>query len=111
MPASDVYAWAKASTKPTYTLAEVGSISSVVQVDSNLNNQVAPESITGSGNDGKMAHVLYVNNGGADYTIVVSTASGYITPDGNGITLTCPQNGYCELSYLNISGTIYVRGI
>lgn len=110
-PASDVYAWAKASTKPTYTLAEVGSISSVVQVDSNLNNQVAPESITGSGNSGKIAHILYVNNGGADYTIVVSTASGYITPDGMGITLNCPQNGYCELSYLNINGTIYVRGL
>lgn len=110
-PASDVYAWAKASTKPTYTLAEVGSISSVVQVDSNLNNQVAPESITGSGNSGKTAHILYVNNGGADYTIVVSTASGYITPDGMGITLNCPQNGYCELSYLNINGTIYVRGL
>lgn len=35
MPASDVYAWAKASTKPTYTYSEVGAAASGHNHDSN----------------------------------------------------------------------------
>lgn len=110
-PASDVYSWAKASTKPTYTPDEVGVISSVVSVTENITNQTAPSTITGSDNSGKCAHVLYVNGGNEAYTIALSTASGYITPDGQAIELSCPEGGYCEVSYLNVSGTIYVRAL
>ena len=38
MPASDVYAWAKAATKPSYTASEVGAIPST---DKGANNGVA----------------------------------------------------------------------
>lgn len=110
-PASDVSAWAKNPTKPTYTPQEVGVISSVISTDVNKNNQTAPESVVGQDNSGKVAHVIYKNTGTEDYTIALSTTSGYITPDGQALELTCPQNGYCEINYLNIDGEIFVRGL
>lgn len=110
-PASDVSAWAKASNKPVYSPSEVGFISSVIETNTNKNNQTAPESVTGATNNGKNAHVIYQNTGSENYTIAISTTSGYITPDGQAMEITCPQNGYCEISYLNIGGTIYVRGL
>jgi hypothetical protein len=66
-------------------------------------------SITKSSNAGKAQTIIYVNNGSADYTVTVPTT--YKTPDGAAIELTCPVGGYCEVSYLNISGTIYARGL
>lgn len=48
-PASDVYAWAKASSKPTYIASEVMSISTVA-ISANTSSSC---SITGSGNAGK----------------------------------------------------------
>ena len=83
---------------------------SAVTVSSNLNNVVCPNQILGSEMSGAQAAVVYVNSGATtDYTITVSTT--YETPDGNQLNLTCPKNGYCEISYLNINGTIYARGI
>lgn len=110
-PASDVSAWAKNPTKPVYTPQEVGVLSSVISTDVNKNNQTAPESVVGQDNSGKVAHVIYKNTGTEDYTIAISTTSGYITPDGQALELTCPQNGYCEINYLNIDGEIFVRGL
>lgn len=83
----------------------------VISVTSNLTNQIASQAVTGVANSGKHETVLYVNGGNENYTIVISTNSGYITPDGNAIELTCSAEGYCEVSYLNINGTIYVRGL
>ena len=105
LPASDVSAWAKASTKPTYKASEVMSISSQ-SISANTSSSC---SITGSSNAGKAQTIIYVNNGSADYTVTVPTT--YKTPDGAAIELTCPVGGYCEVSYLNISGTIYARGL
>jgi hypothetical protein len=83
---------------------------SAVTVSSNLNNVVCPNQILGNEMSGAQAAVVYVNSGTTtDYTITVSTT--YKTPDGNQLNLTCPKNGYCEISYLNINGTIYARGI
>ena len=57
MPASDVYAWAKASTKPTYTYSEVGAAA----VDHNHNSMYMPfsggtftEGVTFRGNRSSM---------------------------------------------------------
>lgn len=105
MPASDVSAWAKASTKPTYIANEVMSIS----VEGISGNTSSSCSITGSGNAGKAQTIIYTNSGSADYTVTVPTT--YSTPDGAAIELTCKAGGYCEVSYLNIGGTIYARGL
>jgi len=85
-------------------------IVSAVTVSSDISNVTCPNSITGSSNNGAQALVVYENSGDTtDYTITVSTS--YKTPDGNQLVLTCPANGYCEVSYVNINGTIYARGI
>jgi hypothetical protein len=85
-------------------------IVSAVTVSSDMSNVTCPNSITGASNNGAQALVIYENDGcTTDYTITVS--SSYKSPDGSQITMTCPRNGYCEVSYVNINGTIYVRGI
>ena len=106
LPASDVSAWAKAASKPTYTLSEVGASMSVVNVSSNTSSTC---SITGSSNAGKSQTIIYSNSTSTDYTVTVPTT--YSTPDGAAIELTCPGGGYCEVSYINISGTVYARGL
>ena len=106
LPASDVSAWAKAASKPTYTLSEVGASMSVVNVSSNTSSTC---SITGSSNAGKSQTIIYSNSTSTDYTVTVPTT--YSTPDGAAIELTCPGGGYCEVSYINIDGTIYARGL
>lgn len=105
MPASDVSSWAKASTKPTYIANEVMSISKVA-ISANTSSSC---SITGSSNAGKAQTIIYTNSGSSDLTVTVPT--DYSTPDGEAIELTCPAGGYCEVSYLNIGGTIYARGL
>ena len=105
MPASDVSAWAKASSKPTYIANEVMSISTVA-ISANTSSSC---SITGSGNAGKAQTIIYTNSGSSDVTVTVPTT--YTTPDGAAIELTCKAGGYCEVSYLNIGGTIYARGL
>ena len=88
-----------------YTL----SVVSAVTVSSDLYNVTCPASITDTSNNGAQAVVIYQNGGTTtDYTITVSTT--YKSPDGQQISLTCPKNGYCEINYLNIGGTIYARG-
>lgn len=100
-----VPAWAKASTKPTYIANEVMSISRQT-ITANTSSSC---SITGSSNNGKAETIIYQNNSGSDVTVTVPTT--YETPDGEEIELTCVAGGYCEVSYLNISGTIYARGL
>ena len=104
-PASDVYSWAKASSKPSYTLAEVGASMSAVSISSNTSSSC---SITGSGNSGKSETIVYVNAGSSDLTVTVPTT--YKTPKNAAIEVKCPGSGYCEVNYINIGGTIYARG-
>lgn len=86
-------------------MSDVASIS-VVAVTADTSSSC---SITGSGNDGKSQTIIYTNSSGSDKTVTVPTT--YKTPDGAAIELTCPNGGYCEVNYLNISGTIYARGL
>ena len=106
LPASDVSAWAKAATKPTYTLAEVGVSMSVMAINTNTSSVCG---ITGAGNSGKTETIIYTNSGSSDLTVTVPTT--YATPDGEAIELTCVSGGYCEVNYLNVGGTIYARGL
>jgi hypothetical protein len=105
MPASDVSAWAKASSKPTYIANEVMSIR-MISIRANTSSSC---SITGSGDEGKAQTIIYLNTSDSDVTVTVPTT--YNTPDGAAIELTCPEGGYCEVSYLNINGMIFARGL
>lgn len=106
LPASDVYAWAKAATKPAYSLSEVGATASVVAITTNTSSSC---SITGGSNDGKTQTIIYTNSTASDLTVTVPTT--YETPDGQAIELTCVAGGYSEVNYINVNGTIYARGL
>lgn len=106
LPASDVSAWAKAATKPTYSLSEVGATASVVAITTNTSSSC---SITGGINDGKTQTIIYTNSTASDLTVTVPTT--YETPNGQAIELTCVAGGYSEVNYININGTIYARGL
>lgn len=68
-----------------------------------------PAIITGATNDSAQATVIYENSSTTeDATVTVS--SGYKTPSGGSIVLTCPANGFCKVTYINIGGTIYASG-
>lgn len=110
---SGYYLKSSGSGAPTWTafptipskMSDVASIS-VTAISADTSSSC---SITGSGNDGKSQTIIYTNSSGSDKTVTVPTT--YKTPDGAAIELTCPNGGYCEVNYLNISGTIYARGL
>ena len=88
------------------SLADIGALSSIEAISVNTSSAC---SITGSGNAGKTQTIIYTNSGSSDLTVTVPT--DYTTPDGQAIELTCKAGGYCEVSYLNVGGTIYARGL
>ena len=86
-------------------------IYSAVTVSSNLTNVTCPSDITGTSKSGSQAIVIYHNGGSTtDYDISISTTN-IISPSGEQVNLTCPKSGYCEVNFLNIGGTIFVRGV
>lgn len=86
-------------------------IYSAVTVSSNLTNVTCPSNITGTSKSGSQAIVIYHNGGSTtDYDISISTTN-IISPSGEQVNLTCPKSGYCEVNFLNIGGTIFVRGV
>ena len=92
-----------------YKADKADAVVSAVTVSSDLSNVTCPDSITGASKSGAQAIVIYENGGTTtDYTITVSTS--YKSPDGSQISITCAKGGYCEVSYINVNGTIYARG-
>ena len=81
----------------------------VINVQTITTNTNAECHITGSENSGKIEYVLYTNNSGSDKVITVPTT--YRTPSGSAIILTCKSTGYSEVSFINVNGTIYARGL
>ena len=76
---------------------------------SNDTNVSCPGDITGATNDGAQTTVIYENASTTD-SYNVTVASGYKTPNGGILVLTCPANGFCKVTYINIGGTIYASG-
>lgn len=72
LPASDVYSWAKASTKPTYTASEVGALAS--------NTTYVSKITTTAG-----AHTAISNKSGA-VSFNVPTKTSHLTNDSGFIT-------------------------
>ena len=100
----------KTYSAATYTSSSISTpaplVYCLVKASSNLTNQVCPVSSLA---DGQMCDVVYMGSTtAATYTVSVSTT--YQTPDGNALTFTVPKKGYVEINYVNIKGTIFVRG-
>lgn len=54
--------------------------------------------------------VLYVNDTEEELTVGVNNER-YRTPDGELMIIYVPAGGYAEVNFLNIGGTIFVRGV
>lgn len=67
MPASDVYAWAKASTKPSYTASEVGAIATSAKGAAN--------GVASLGSDGKVPNSQLPSSTGESLTFNVPSGS------------------------------------
>lgn len=78
MPASDVYAWAKAATKPSYTASEVGALASD-------GTAVAATKATQDGNGANIASTYTPLN----KAIVATKGSSKSTADGGDWTAMC----------------------
>lgn len=88
-------------------LANVQASMSVVAISTDTSSSC---SITGASNSGKTETIIYTNSGSSNLTVTVPTTN-IQTPNGQAIELTCKAGGYSEVNYINISGTIYARGI
>lgn len=129
LPASDVYSWAKASTKPSYTYSEIGyGVSATSSAGGALSlagttplhvitlNSAAVSGVTLSANPaaGHSCHIMFVNSTSADLTVDIAyDSTNRITPDAGTLTLTVPASnaGYAEVDFINVNSKIYVRGV
>lgn len=107
LPASDVSAWAKANTKPTYTKAEVG----LGNVDNTADANKSVKYATSAGNATKVNNYTVNANvpSGAKFTdttygVATTTKTGIVKPDGK--TITADKDGT-----LHGADTIKVDGI
>ena len=94
LPASDVSAWAKAKTKPTYTKAEVG----LGNVDNTADSAKSVKYATSAGNATKVNnHTVNADvPSGAKFTdttygVATTTKAGIVKPDGT--TITADEDG------------------
>lgn len=90
LPASDVYAWAKASTKPTYTYSEIGAAAS----DHNHNDTYYQKS-----------EVNQLVNDNTTYHIWIVSSNGDVLLSSDYTTLTCQINK--ADNYVDTNGTEY----
>lgn len=107
LPASDVSAWAKASTKPTYTKAEVG----LGNVDNTADSAKSVKYATSAGNATKVNNHTVKSDVPANakftdttYGVATTTKTGIVKPDGK--TITADKDGT-----LHGADTIQVDGI
>lgn len=131
MPASDVYAWAKASSKPSYSASEVGAVPTSRKVNgkalssdislsagdvgaapsSHSHNYAGSSSAGGSANwanGSTYANYAFSNNGvstsgsGSAYT---ATVSGFSLATGKSIVMIPHVTSTTTTPTLNVSGT------
>ena len=87
LPASDVYAWAKAATKPTYTASEVGAATSGHTHTTSLASDTGTSTVTlTSGGKFKLTA------GGTSVIFTMPTSNNYSHPTGDG-NLHVPATG------------------
>lgn len=81
----------------------IRGITKVTHIDTNILLVENPE-------ENMQTDVIVVNDDSVDHTVGVSNVK-YKTPDGNLMVINVPVRGYAEFNFINIGGTIFVRGI
>lgn len=103
LPASDVSAWAKASTKPSYAFSEISGTASASQIPSTVAYQSQPNNFVHSANEWTVVPSGYSGNLWLNYRTVGGANGGLTNYDmGNG------ANGYASVtasSFIKKGGT------
>ena len=101
------------SSSNTFTSSEP-IVYCVCKFTSTLNSQVCPVSNLANG---QQCVVIYHNTGATD-SVTVSFSTDYLGPDGgtsntthSETKLTVKKYGYGEVNFINLGGTIYLRGV
>ena len=90
LPASDVSAWAKASTKPTYTASEVGALPDTTEIPTKVSDLMNDSGFTSNTGTVTSVGVSNATNGGLSVSGSPITSSGSITV-GHTNVLTSEQ--------------------
>ena len=129
LPASDVSAWAKASTKPSYSYSEINynpteitSAGGAVSINGTNPLQVITISAAVSGitfsavpENGHSCHLIIT--AASDLSVAIAHGAtmftGYtsVCPEAADVSLDITAGGYVELDLLRVGTKIYVRGV
>lgn len=114
-PASDVYAWAKAASKPSYTAAEVGAISTSASCNKNWywSGQSGQPSWLWGGNDGSNMYVYNPSNFSVNYanTAGAVTNLGTVYSRDTSTTYSLTGSGqWISLASVTLPAGVYVGG-
>ena len=97
MPASDVYSWAKASTKPTYTASEVGALPSNTTYVSTITTTAGAHSVISS------------KSGAVSFN--VPTKTSHLTNDSGFLTNSTLYEGHLNWGNINLTGNVTPIGM
>lgn len=122
-PASDVYSWAKASSKPSYGYGEISYGVNTVTTSGaiSLNGTTPVHVVTLNGNASSVAlsanpaaghscHVIFFSTA-ARTVVIAHDATNRVCPKAANVTLNVPANGYVEVDFLNAGSKVWVRGV
>lgn len=124
LQSSDISAWAKASTKPSYAYSEIGyavNATSSAGGTLSLAGTTPLHVVTLTGNvsaltlsvnpaDGHSCHVILT--AASEQTVAIAhDATNRVCPEAEDISLTVAAGGYVEIDFLSANNKVYVRGI
>lgn len=120
LPASDVYAWAKEATKPTYTASEVGALASDAKVvlytlqSLSAAQRLRARANIGAGTSdlalgntattaaaGNHTHTLSITSGGSSPTTLAADTTYTLTAGGSTLVFKTPAAGGGSAYYAN----------
>lgn len=124
LPASDVYSWAKAASKPSYNYSEIGytanavtSAGGTLSLDGTiplhvvtLTGNVSALTLSANPSAGHSCHVIFTATSARTISIA-HDATNRVCPQAKAVTLTITAKGYAEVDFLNANNKIYVRGV
>ncbi len=76
----------------------------MVELDQNITVSERPD-------EGYETGVMYVNRSQRSFTVTIVASRYVMTPDGRDVILTVPAGGYGEVSFVNVGGTVFARGV
>ena len=99
------------SLKTGYTIPTTALLNSFVKCVTETVS-ITEDTLYDAGTITDQKHVFFVNSTtDTDFVVTIDNSSSFKTPDGHVLQLTVPANGYAECNFINVNGTIFVRGI